>query len=84
MDNQFFEQPILNSPYEYPAGIGNSMSRASRRSRLSRAAAAPSSSRQFPSRESARQKADQQQIVFDEGKGLSTEKQQYDPTSDHQ
>ena len=34
-----------------------------------------------PSRRSARQAAQQEELVFDEGKGLSTEEQQYDPTS---
>ena len=57
------------------------MTRGSRRSRSSRHAAAPSSSRRSRSRRSAKASADQQQIVFDEGKGLSTKEQQYDPTS---
>ena len=63
------------------SGIGNSTSKGSRRSRSSRTVAVPNSSRRFRSRRSARKAAGQQDFVFDEGKGLSTEKQQYDPTS---
>ena len=54
MSNPFFDHPILNSPYEYPRGTGNSMTRASRPSRSSRAAAGPSSSRRSRSRRSER------------------------------
>ena len=82
MANPFFDHPILNSPYRMPAsGIGNSMNRASRPRRSSKTVAGPSSSRRFPSRRSARRAASQQDFVFDEGKGLSTQEQQYDPTS---
>jgi hypothetical protein len=42
---------------------------------------APSSSPPSRSRRSARTAAQQEEFVFDEGKGLSTKKQQYDPTS---
>ena len=48
--------------------------------RSSRRAAAPSSSRRSPSRRSARSRRRSRTLVFDEGKGLSTEEQQYDPT----
>ena len=45
-------------------------------------AAAPSSSRRSRSRRSGRsRRRHRQAFVFDEGKGLSTEEQQYDPTS---
>ena len=48
------------------------MIRASRRNRLSKAAAARSLSRRFRSPENGKGEREQQQIVFDEGKGLST------------
>ena len=35
----------------------------------------------IPKPKKRRGSADQQQIIFDEGKGLSTKEQQYDPTS---
>jgi len=50
MENQFYEQPILNSPYEYPSRYSASL-----RSRLLRAAEAPSSSRRFQNPASAKQ-----------------------------
>ena len=50
-----------------------------RRKRSSSTGAAPNSSRRSQSRRSARRA--QPGFVFDEGKGLSTEEQQYDPTS---
>jgi type III restriction enzyme len=47
----------------------------------SKAVAAPNSSRPIPQPRKRKSAVEQQQIVFDEGMGLSTEKQQYDPTS---
>ena len=80
MDNQFFEKPILNTPYEYPVrhweldASGQPTQRiieSRRRAEFITAIPKPQK----------RKKADQQQLVFDEGKGLSSEEQQYDPTS---
>jgi type III restriction enzyme len=79
MFNPFFERPILNSPYEYPrrhwqldaAGLPTGLIEERRR----RA--------EFitPIPKPKKRKAKQAEMVFDEGKGLSTDKQQYDPTS---
>ena len=82
MSVQFFESPILNSPYEYP----------SRHWELDETGPAdpadhrqpprvPSSSRPSRSRGSARARRRSSSSCFDEGKGLSTQEQQYDPTS---
>ena len=79
MDNRFFERPILNSPYAYPSrhweldeqGQPTQQIIESRR-RVSLITPIPKPRK--------RRAADQQQFVFDEGKGLSTEHQQYDPT----
>ena len=57
--------------------IGNSILRANRLSESLKAAAKPNLSPLFPSRKS---RSKQNYLVFDEGKGLSTQKQQYDPT----
>jgi type III restriction enzyme len=79
--NPFFEHPILYSPYEYPTKhweldkdghptqqvISNR-----RRAEFITPIPKPKKRRASPA---------QQQIVFDEGKGLSTQQQQYDPTS---
>lgn len=81
MSDEFFKQPILNSPYDYP----------SRHWELD--SAGQPTQRTVPKRRPAefitpiprpkkRKKAElQEEMVFDEGKGLSTEKQQYDLTS---
>lgn len=79
MTSHFFEHPILNSPYEYPARhweldgdgqptdrIGNSR----RRSDLITPVPKPKK----------RRKPGQAEMVFDSGVGLSTTKQEYNPT----
>src|SRR5258708_8200619 len=81
MDNHFFEHPILNSPYDYPSrhweldGQGQPTQRTIE-SRRRAEFITP-----IPKPKKQKQKANQEALVFDEGKGLSTEKQQYDPTS---
>jgi type III restriction enzyme len=81
MDNRFFEKPILNSPYEYPARhweLDNqgqpTQQIIDRRRRAEFITPIPKPKKR---KKSAHQ---QQQFVFDEGKGLSTQEQQYDPT----
>lgn len=80
MENDFFKRPILNSPYEYP------------RRHWELDAQGQPTQRVIDTRRSAefitpipkprkRKEAKQAEMVFDEGRGLSTEKQQYDPTS---
>ncbi len=78
MPEQFFEKPILNSPYEYPARhweldtSGQPTHRIVDNRRLAEFIT--------PIPKPKKRKTDQKEIVFDEGKGLSTEKQHYDPT----
>jgi type III restriction enzyme len=75
----FFEHPILNSPYGYPAHHWelvdgqptNRILETRRRSEL----ITP-----VPQPKKRRQKRGQKEMVFDEGKGLSTEEQEYNPT----
>lgn len=80
MDNRFFEQPILNSPYEYPGrqweldGDGQPTQQIIEGRRRSEFITP------IPKPRKHKASNKQQQIVFDEGKGLSTERQQYDPT----
>jgi type III restriction enzyme len=76
--DRFFAQPILNSPYEYPAHhweldeSGQPTNRIiDRRRRAEFITPVPEPKR----------RSDQRAFVFDEGKGLSTERQRYDPTS---
>src|SRR5437762_229845 len=80
MENQFFERPILNSPYEYPNQhweldeTGQPTQKIIENRRLAKFITPIPKPRK-------RQAQAQAEMVFDEGKGLSTEKQQYDPTS---
>ncbi len=79
--NPFFDHPILNSPYERPArhweldDDGQPTQKTLDHRRTAKFIT--------PIPKPKKRKANQAQpgFVFDEGKGLSTEKQQYDPTS---
>lgn len=82
MDYRFFEKPILNSPYEYPSRHWEldpsgqpTQQILDKRRRAEFITPIPK-----PKKRRAAA-ADQQGFVFDEGKGLSTKDQQYDPTS---
>ncbi|MDP6355374.1 MAG: DEAD/DEAH box helicase family protein [Planctomycetota bacterium] len=83
MENQFFEKPILNSPYEYPArhweldkeGQPTQKIIGTRR-RADFITPIPKAKK----RKKKKGEADQQELLFDEGVGLSTEAQRYDPT----
>ena len=80
MEQSFFQQPILNSPYGYPGRhweldeSGQPTNRIIERRRFAEFITP------IPKPRKRKQAARQQEIVFDEGKGLSTEAQQYDPT----
>ena len=75
MNNPFFEHPILNSPYAIPASHWelDNLGQPTQRTIPTRRKAEFIS----PIPQPKRQKTPQQTIVFDEGHGLSTEKQQY-------
>jgi type III restriction enzyme len=81
MSNPFFDRPILYSPYEYPTKhweldeSGQPTQHVVDRRRRAEFITP------IPKPKKRRGSVDQQQIVFDEGKGLSTKEQQYDPTS---
>jgi type III restriction enzyme len=77
--NPFFDRPILNSPYDHPsrhweldAGGQPTQKIIDTRRRAEFITPIP---------KPKKRKATQAEIVFNEGKGLSTEKQQYDLTS---
>jgi type III restriction enzyme len=80
MSNPFFDHPILYSPYEYPTkhweldDSGQPTQRVIERRRRVKLITP------IPKPKKRKGSADQQQIIFDEGKGLSTKAQQYDPT----
>lgn len=80
MNNRFFEKPILNSPYEYPKrhweldASGQPTQEIIERRRRAEFITP------IPKPRKRKGAATQEQMVFDEGKGLSTRTQQYDPT----
>jgi type III restriction enzyme len=78
MSESFFEKPILNSPYVYPAQhweLDETGQPTSHILPLRRPAKYIT-----PIPKPKKQKRGQRDLVFDEGKGISTEDQQYDPT----
>jgi len=80
MSNPFFDHPILNSPYEYPHRhweLDESGQPTQRILKLRRSAKFVTP---IP-KPKKRKAAAQTKFIFDEGKGLSSEEQQYDPTS---
>ena len=81
MTDPFFDAPILNSPYEYPTRhweLDKDRQPTNRIVDWRRPAAYITP---VPQPRRQRGQSQQQALVLDEGKGLSTEEQEYDPTS---
>lgn len=81
MSNPFFDTPILNSPYAQPArhwelDSSGQPTQAIKESRRQADFITP-----IPKPRKQRGGAEQSSLVFDEGQGLSSEKQQYDHTA---
>ena len=80
MNNRFFEQPILNSPYEYPVrhweldDDGQPTQQIIERRRRAEFITP------IPKPRKRKRSSKQLKLLFDDGKGLSTQEQQYDPT----
>jgi len=81
MDNRFFERPILNSPYEHPIRYWELDENGQPTQQIIESRRKAEFITPIPKPRKQKNAAKQQEIVFDEGKGLSTENQQYDPTS---
>jgi len=81
MANPFFEHPILNSPYEYPKRHWELDDQGQPTQQVIEHRRRAEFITPIPKPRKRRGSADQQQIVFDEGKGLSTQEQQYDITA---
>ncbi len=81
MESQFFKRPILNSPYEYPARYWELDESGQPTNRVIEQRRRAEFITPIPKPKKRKHIAAQRAIVFDEGKGLSTEDQQYDPTS---
>jgi type III restriction enzyme len=80
--NPFFDHPILNSPYKEPARHWELDKFGQPTHKVIESRRKADFITPIPKPKKRKQSSKQQEaFVFDEGKGLSTEKQQYDPTS---
>ena len=80
MDNQFFEKPILNSPYENPSRHWELDADGQPTQRIIQSRRSAEFITPIPKPRKRKRPAEQREMVFDEGEGISTESQQYDPT----
>lgn len=80
MENLFFEQPILNSPYDAPTRHWELDKDGQPTQRIIESRRRAEFITPIP-KPKKRTRSKQQEIVFDEGAGLSTQDQQYDLTS---
>jgi len=80
MEDLFFKRPILNSPYDYPGRHWELDARGQPTQRIIEKRRVAEFITPIPPPKKRKSSADQKELVFDEGKGLSTEAQQYDPT----
>ncbi len=78
MESNFFEKPILNSPYEYPASHWELDEEGQPTQEIVNRRRWVEFITPIPKPRKRKGSAQQQEIVLDEGKGLSSEKQQYD------
>ncbi len=81
MNNQFFEQPVLNSPYEYPNRHWELDASGQPTQQIAENRRRAEFITPIPKPRKRKDSAEQSQLLFDEGKGLSTDKQQYDHTA---
>jgi len=81
MSNPFFERPILNSPYEIPTRHWELDASGQPTQRIIEMRRRSEFITPIPKPKKRKASGAQQVMVFDEGKGLSTKAQQYDPTS---
>lgn len=80
MDNGFFERPILNSPYAYPERHWELDAQGQPTGQIIEARRSAQFITPIPKPRKHKKGTAQEGIVFDEGAGVSTAKQQYDPT----
>ena len=81
MSDPFFERPILNSPYQYPQRHWELDAQGQPTQQIIESRRRAEFITPIPKPRKRKRAAEQQQMIFDEGKGLSTKEQQYDPTS---
>jgi type III restriction enzyme len=80
MPADFFDKPILNNPYEYPARHWELDDNGQPTQRIIGNRRKAEFITPIPKPKKRRSRAEQEDLVFDEGKGISTADQQYDPT----
>ncbi len=80
MDNRFFERPVLNSPYAYPARHWELDAEGQPTQRIIEARRTVRLITPIPKPKKHKKSAGQERLVFDEGAGVSTARQEYDPT----
>src|SRR5881397_1083838 len=80
MDHGFFERPILNSPYEYPGRHWELDADGQPTGQIIEDRRKAKFITPIPKPKKRKRRAGQERMVFDEGAGVSTAKQQYDPT----
>lgn len=82
MENQFFESPILNSPYEYPTRHWELDETGQPTQKISDTRRNADFITPIPKPKKRKDKIEEQQrLAYDEGKGLSNQDQQYDHTA---
>jgi len=81
MDNRFFEQPVLNSPYGDPSRHWELDATGQPTQRIIESRRRAEFITPIPKPKKRKGAAEQAALVFDEGKGLSTQAQQYDHTA---
>ena len=81
MTNPFFERPVLNSPYAYPKRHWELDESGQPTQRIIQSRRPAEFITPIPKPKKQKGSKTQAEIIFDEGKGLSTEKQQYEHTA---
>ncbi|MDG3006087.1 BPTD_3080 family restriction endonuclease [Paludisphaera mucosa] len=81
MSNPFFDHPILNSPYACPQRHWELDDQGQPTQEIIEKRRRAEFITPIPRPKKRKKGSGQQNFVFDEGKGLSTQEQQYDPTS---
>jgi type III restriction enzyme len=79
MDDRFFSQPILNSPYERPSKHWELDDEGQPTQQIMEYRRNADFITPIPKPRKRKKASQQTEMIFDEGKGLSTEDQQYDP-----
>ena len=80
MDNPFFEHPVLNAPYQYPMRHWELDDQGQPTHQIIESRRRAEFITPIPKPRKRKGSAGQQSLIFDEGKGLSSQAQQYDPT----